>query len=512
MLCITAPRYTDPSKYELSRLPVPTLSEPTEILIEVHAASINPIDVKKASGVMKLVLRDEYALLSYVPGCIAHKYRRFPYKIGFDCAGIVSELGSRVTRFKVGDEVYVRLPETSRGSWAEYAKCQEYFIAPKPRSLDFGDAASLPLAAMTALQALRLYKGSLEGKTVFVPAGLSGTGAYACQLAKTVFRAGKVITTVSTAKVPKVPELLGEGVVDQVIDYTKESPTTAIPRGSVDFLLDTTGESMQFLSLMVPSTSSIVSISTLPSGTQLQKSPLMQRPDMPQLPWDVSDQLAKISVVTGATSGVGELLACILSSKNAKVHLAARSASKVEKTIHNIKTEHPASTVQLVFLQLDLNDLSMIKKSVNEFLDNKSKLHVLWNTAGQLGANDLAPFLFPKLLTPLLKETAKIEPVSSARVVRVASSTAADFAPKSRVMMDNLDDKTGKGAWYKCGVSKAGNIFQAVENARRQIGFTRNDIEKSRKAKSEGGNGITEQFYGWNETASPKLCSKASFI
>ncbi|RMD44281.1 hypothetical protein DV735_g800, partial [Chaetothyriales sp. CBS 134920] len=287
MLCVAAPTYTDPSKYELLRLPVPEISTPTEVQIEVHAASINPIDVKKASGMLKLAMQDE-----------------FPYKIGFDAAGIVTKVGTGVTKFKPGDEVYVRLPEASRGepsisfeinnvansyhvagSWAEYVKCEEYYVASKPKSLDFTDAASLPLAAMTSLQALRKYKGSLEGKTVFVPAGLSGTGAYACQLAKNVFHAGKVITTVSTAKVPKVPELLGKGVVDQIIDYTKESPMRAIPRGSVDFVLDTTGESMQFLSLMVPSTSSIVSISTLPSGTQLQQSPLMQRADKPQMPW-----------------------------------------------------------------------------------------------------------------------------------------------------------------------------------------------------------------------------------
>lgn len=118
---------------------------------------------------------------------------------------------------------------------------------------------------------------------------VSGTGAYTCQLAKNVFRAGKVITTVSTAKIPLVPKLLGEGVVDQsklldceasradtpVIDYTKDDPAAIIPRGSIDFILDTTGEAMKHLSLMVPSTSTIVSISTLPSGTQLQQSPVM---------------------------------------------------------------------------------------------------------------------------------------------------------------------------------------------------------------------------------------------
>jgi len=103
----------------------------------------------------------------------------------------------------------------------------------KPRSLSFEEAASIPLAAMTALQALRKYHGSLAGKTVFVPAGctkpltshvlihmlmiflVSGTGLFACQLAKNVFHAGKVITTVSTAKIPKLKELLGENTVDQ---------------------------------------------------------------------------------------------------------------------------------------------------------------------------------------------------------------------------------------------------------------------------------------------------------
>lgn len=134
---------------------------------------------------------------------------------------------------------------------------------------------------------------------------MSGTGSYACQLAKNVFHAGKVITTVSTSKVPRVPELLGQGVVDEgqfyppvffialfnlidivlVIDYTKNDPTQVIPRGSVDFILDTTGDAMRFLSLMKPSTSFIASVATMPSGNLLQESSLMRRPDKPRLPW-----------------------------------------------------------------------------------------------------------------------------------------------------------------------------------------------------------------------------------
>lgn len=144
----------------------------------------------------------------------------------------MTKTGQSVTRVKPGDEVYVRLPESHRGAWSEYAKCPEEFIALKPPSLSFESAAAIPLAATTAFQALQKYNGDLAGKTVFVPAGcmipslplvdantdnvaVGGTGLYACQLAKHVFHAGKVITTVSTSKIPKVDELLGKGTVDQ---------------------------------------------------------------------------------------------------------------------------------------------------------------------------------------------------------------------------------------------------------------------------------------------------------
>jgi NADPH:quinone reductase-like Zn-dependent oxidoreductase len=116
---------------------------------------------------------------------------------------------------------------------------------------------------------------------------VSGTGAYACQLAKNVFHAGKVITTVSTAKVPLVPQYLGEGVVDQIIDYTKTHPSKEIPRGSVDFIFDTTGEAMPFLSLVVPKTGMIISIATTPSGTQLQNSGIFNQEEKNGLPWPV---------------------------------------------------------------------------------------------------------------------------------------------------------------------------------------------------------------------------------
>ncbi|KAJ3473298.1 hypothetical protein NLG97_g10389 [Lecanicillium saksenae] len=283
MLSITAPKYTNPDGYELSTVAKPAVAQPTDVLIKVHAASINPVDVKKADGVMKMAIQDE-----------------FPYNIGYDAAGVVEEVGSGVTSFKAGDEVYVRLPESARGAWAEFAVCPESYIALKPKNMDFGDAASLPLAAMTALQALREYKGSLEGKTIFIPAGLSGTGAYGLQLAKNVFKAGKVITTVSTSKVPKVPELLGENVVDQIIDYTKDDPIKTIPAQSVDFIFDTTGQATEFMPLLVKGTGLVVSIATTPSGATLQNSSVMNVPNRPRLPiaarvfLDATDGLRKL--------------------------------------------------------------------------------------------------------------------------------------------------------------------------------------------------------------------------
>ncbi|KAL2813991.1 chaperonin 10-like protein [Aspergillus granulosus] len=268
MLSVGINSHCKPFEYQLLEFPRPEITEPTDVIIKVHAASVNPVDVKKADGIFKLALKDS-----------------FPYKIGYDASGTVTDIGSGVARVKVGDAVYVRLPESHRGAWSEYAVCPESYVALKPPSLSFEDAASIPLAAMTAFQALKKYDGDLTGKTVFVPAGLGGTGLVACQLAKHVFHAGKVITTVSTSKVPKVPELLGEGTVDEIIDYKKTDPKTTIAHGSVDFLFDTTGVAMEYLCLMRPKTSCIISISTAPSGTQLQNSGVMRLPHQPTIPF-----------------------------------------------------------------------------------------------------------------------------------------------------------------------------------------------------------------------------------
>ena len=198
---------------------------------------------------------------------------------------------------------------------------------------------------------------------------------------------------------------------------------------------------------------------------------------------NLDDQTGKVFIVTGATSGIGELLAGILYAKNAQVYVAGRSPEKGEKAIQRLKEKHPESGGDLVFLHLDLDDLSSIKGSAEEFLSKESKLNVLWNNASvmvppqgsktkqgyekQLGTNTLAPFLFTKLLTPVLQQTAKTEPEGSVRVVWVSSSAAAVCSPPNGVDMTNLTYERDESAWHKYGVSKAGNILHAAEYARR---------------------------------------------
>lgn len=147
----------------------------------------------------------------------------------------------------------------------------ESAVAIKPSNLDLTQAAGIPLAALTALQCLqdadRKLPGGLAGKTVFVTAGLGGTGHFALQLAKNVFGAGKIITTLSTKKITQAKEMLGDSPLVQLVDYTKEDVITAIGRGTVDYMFDTTAATMSYSPVMKRG-GVINSISTTPSGDQ----------------------------------------------------------------------------------------------------------------------------------------------------------------------------------------------------------------------------------------------------
>lgn len=148
-----------------------------------------------------------------------------------------------------------------------------------------------------------------------------------------------------------------------------------------------------------------------------------------------------------------------------------------------MKKTHPDSKGGLVFLSLDLADLTTIKASASQFLAAESRLDVLFNNAGvmappqgaktaqghdlQLGTNCVGTFLFTQLLTPKLVETAKTSPPHSVRVVWVSSSAADWLSPTGGVDMDNIDDRRQRPVEVKYGISKAGNYYHATEYARR---------------------------------------------
>ncbi|AZE92433.1 Bifunctional protein: zinc-containing alcohol dehydrogenase [Pseudomonas orientalis] len=170
-----------------------------DVLIQVHAASVNPLDSKISTGEFKLILP-----------------YRFPLILGNDLAGVVVRTGAAVTRFKPGDEVYARPPESRIGTFAELIAVNENALALKPANLSMAEAAAMPLAALTAWQVLVETAQVKKGQKVLIHAGSGGVGTLAIQLAKHL--GAFVATTTSTANVEWV-KALG---ADVVIDYKQK--------------------------------------------------------------------------------------------------------------------------------------------------------------------------------------------------------------------------------------------------------------------------------------------------
>jgi alcohol dehydrogenase len=197
-------RYGKKSSVRLSDMPKPEPRE-DEVLIKVHAASVNLLDAKIKNGEFKLILP-----------------YRLPLILGHDVAGVVIGVGSRVGRFKLGDEVYARPDDFSIGAFAEFIAVKESSLALKPRMLTMEQAASIPLVGLTAWQALIEKTGLKKGQKVFIQAGSGGVGTFAIQLAKHI--GAFVATTTSTANVEWVKSL----GADLVIDYKKENFATVL--------------------------------------------------------------------------------------------------------------------------------------------------------------------------------------------------------------------------------------------------------------------------------------------
>jgi NADPH:quinone reductase-like Zn-dependent oxidoreductase len=192
------------SKLRAAEVAEPELRD-NDVLVQIHAASVNPLDSKIATGEFKLILP-----------------YKMPLILGNDFAGVVVRIGARVRGFKVGDEVYARAPNDRIGAFAELIAIEEGALALKPKTLSMEEAASIPLVGLTAWQALVERANVQAGQKVLIHAGAGGVGTFAIQLAKHL--GAIVATTTSTGNVDLVRSL----GADVVIDYTKDAFESAL--------------------------------------------------------------------------------------------------------------------------------------------------------------------------------------------------------------------------------------------------------------------------------------------
>jgi NADPH:quinone reductase-like Zn-dependent oxidoreductase len=191
-------KYKSKDGGRIGQMPIPT-PQPEEVLIEVHASAVNLLDSKIRSGEFKL-------LLPY----------KTPFVLGHDVAGVVTKIGARVQKFKIGDQVYARPADHHIGTFAEFISVNEADVAIKPEKLSMEEAASIPLVGLTAWQAL-IEKGNLKkGQKVFIQAGSGGVGTFAIQLAKHL---GATVATTTSAVNFDLVKSLG---ADVIIDYRKD--------------------------------------------------------------------------------------------------------------------------------------------------------------------------------------------------------------------------------------------------------------------------------------------------
>ena len=225
----------------MAEVPTPEINE-YEVLAEIHAASINPIDFKIRDGKVKMLLKYEMPLI-----------------LGNDFAGVITKVGSKVTRFKVGDEIYARPRKNKIGTFAEYIAIHEDDIALKPKNLSFEEAASIPLVGLTSYQALHDIMQLQKGQKILIHAGSGGVGTFAIQLAKIM--GATVTTTASEAGVNLVTSL----GADEIINYKTEKFEDILK--NYDAVFDTIGGATLEKSFnIIKSGGNIVSVSGMPNA------------------------------------------------------------------------------------------------------------------------------------------------------------------------------------------------------------------------------------------------------
>ncbi|EKS8366321.1 MULTISPECIES: NADP-dependent oxidoreductase [Bacillus] len=225
----------------MAEVPTPEINE-YEVLAEIHAASINPIDFKIREGKVKMLLKYEMPLI-----------------LGNDFAGVITKVGSKVTRFKVGDEIYARPRKNKIGTFAEYIAIHEDDIALKPKNLSFEEAASIPLVGLTSYQALHDIMQLQKGQKILIHAGSGGVGTFAIQLAKIM---GAIVTTTASEAGANLVTSLG---ADEIINYKTEKFEDILK--NYDAVFDTIGGATLEKSFnIIKSGGNIVSVSGMPNA------------------------------------------------------------------------------------------------------------------------------------------------------------------------------------------------------------------------------------------------------
>ncbi|MGE7988620.1 NADP-dependent oxidoreductase [Lysinibacillus fusiformis] len=225
----------------LTDVPTPNIGE-YEILAEIHAASINPIDFKIRDGKAKLLIKYEMPLI-----------------LGNDFSGVVVKVGAKVRRFKVGDEIYARPRKSKIGTFAEFIAIHEDDIALKPKNLSFEEAASIPLVGLTSYQALHDIMQLQTGQKVLIHAGSGGVGTFAIQLAKLM---GATVATTASEAGANLVTTLG---ADEVINYKTEKFEELLE--NYDAVFDTLGgTSLEKSFEIIKRGGKIVSVSGLPNA------------------------------------------------------------------------------------------------------------------------------------------------------------------------------------------------------------------------------------------------------
>jgi NADPH:quinone reductase-like Zn-dependent oxidoreductase len=232
-------RYGNPEGSRLMDVPAPT-PRPGDILVEVRAAGLNPVDFKFRQGKLRAILRP-----------------KLPFVLGNELAGEIVAVGSDVKRFRVGDRVFARIAKDRGGAFAEKACVDEIHAAHMPRNLDFAAAGTVPLAGLTALQALRDELDVKPGQRVFISGGAGGVGTFAIQIAKWL---GAHVTTTASKRGEALVRSLG---CDEVIDYTSRSISEAGRGFDAGFDLIGGKTLEQMFEIMKPA-AKIVSIAGLP--------------------------------------------------------------------------------------------------------------------------------------------------------------------------------------------------------------------------------------------------------